>query len=175
MAYLSGSAVYVRMTRDSTRKNEWCGGISMLSDIFTNNFGTKVSSGTVTILCEVIPEGYSLADEVATSSWDGVNLISSTITPSTLDSLIFTKNYVGNRGSALYIKGMSVTITDSTFTSNGAVDSYRESQLIPAYTEYITGLDARSDPNSYFTYDQSCGDFEYVDVDDCLGDTDAAT
>lgn len=79
MAYLSGSAVYVRMTRDSTRKDESCGGISMLSDTFTNHFGTKVSSGTVTILCELIPTGYYLADEVATSSWDGVNLISGTI------------------------------------------------------------------------------------------------
>lgn len=147
----------------------------MLSDTFTNNFGTKVSSGTVTILCEVIPEGYYLADEVATSSWDGVNLISGTITASTLESLVFTENYVGHRGSALYIKGMSLTITDSTFTSNGAVDSYRESKLIPAYTKYLIGLDSNSDPNSYFTYDQSCGDFEYEDVDICLGDADSAT
>jgi hypothetical protein len=175
MAYLSGSAVYVRMTRDSTRKDEWCGGISMLSDTFTYNFGTKVSSGTVTIVCELIPEESSLADEVASSSWDGVNQISGNIVPSTLDSLSFTENYVGHRGSALYLKGMSMTITDCTFTSNGAVDSYRESKLIPVYTEYIIGLDINTDPISHFTYDQSCGDFEYEDVDDCLGDTDAAT
>lgn len=82
---------------------------------------------------------------------------------------------MGYRGSALYIKGMSVLITESTFTSNGAVDSYRESKLVPVYTTYIIGLDASSDPTSHFTYDKSCGDFEYEDVNVCLGDTDAAT
>lgn len=60
---------------------------------------------------------------------------------------------MGNKGSALYLKGISVTITDSTFTQNGAVDAYRESQLVPAYTEHIGGLDASLLPNRLFTYD----------------------
>jgi hypothetical protein len=71
---------------------------------------------------------------------------------------------------------MSITVIDNIFTSNGAVDAYRESVLVPAYTEHIIGLDSvTSLPISYFTYDQSCGDFEYEDVDTCLGDIDSAT
>jgi hypothetical protein len=49
MAYVSGNAVWVRMTRPD---NGWCGAISMLDDVFTNNFGTKITSGTVAIICD---------------------------------------------------------------------------------------------------------------------------
>ena len=52
MAYLSGSAIYIRFTRSVP--TEWCGGISMYNDTFQQNFGTKSSSGTVTIICNVV-------------------------------------------------------------------------------------------------------------------------
>jgi len=43
MAYLSGSALYIRNTKRNDQKNLWCGGVSMFNDTFTQNFGTKVS------------------------------------------------------------------------------------------------------------------------------------
>lgn len=54
MAYLSGSAVFIRNTRRSDQKNLWCGGVSMSKDTFNYNFGTKVSQGTVSILCQLV-------------------------------------------------------------------------------------------------------------------------
>lgn len=35
MAYLSGSALYIRNTKRDDQKNLWCGGVSMFNDTFT--------------------------------------------------------------------------------------------------------------------------------------------
>lgn len=98
----------------------------MTSDIFLNNFGTKISSGTVTILCELLADGTNYRDALASSSWFYDSAVAETIDPSELDGLTFTKNYVGRKGSALYIKGMSVSLLNSVFTENGAVNAIRE-------------------------------------------------
>lgn len=49
MAYLSGNAVYVRMTRQN--QSDFCGNVIMEYDKITENFGTKISSGTVSVTC----------------------------------------------------------------------------------------------------------------------------
>ncbi len=54
MAYLSGSAVYIRMTRRSDQKNYFCGSVLIQGDTYQQNFGTKVSSGTISVVCDTV-------------------------------------------------------------------------------------------------------------------------
>ena len=54
MAYVSGNAVYVRMTRPVNKKTYFCGAIRMDQEIYEGNFGTKLSSGTVTVVCDFV-------------------------------------------------------------------------------------------------------------------------
>lgn len=150
MAYISGNAVWVRMTRPDSG---WCGAITMLDDVFTNNFGSKITSGTVAIICDQVTSDQN--DFAASSSWtqsqiaDGSGTL---VDPSTLNNLSFVKNYAGFKGACLYLKGMSITLTNSNFNNSGAVDALREMQFLPAYTTEVIGL-TDGVPNRLFTYD----------------------
>jgi hypothetical protein len=68
MAYLSGSAVYIRMTRRSDQKNYYCGSVLIQDDTYSQNFGTKVSSGTVSIVCDTVSDT-KLKDYTKTSGY----------------------------------------------------------------------------------------------------------
>ena len=54
MAYISGNAVYVRMTKTDQSRNNICGGITIQDDKYLSNFGTKVTSGTVSLICDTV-------------------------------------------------------------------------------------------------------------------------
>lgn len=68
MAYLSGSAVYIRMTRQVDQKNFFCGNVLINNDTYSHNFGTKVSSGTVSIVCDTVSDN-DLSDYSKTSGF----------------------------------------------------------------------------------------------------------
>jgi hypothetical protein len=54
MAYVSGNAVYVRMTKTDQSRNNICGGITIQDDKYLSNFGTKVTSGSVSLICDTV-------------------------------------------------------------------------------------------------------------------------
>ena len=106
-AYISGNAAYLNL----------CSSFELNGDIFTQNFGTKVSSGTLHIFCS--GEAFQSNQTVQ------------------LKSLQFLENYAGQKGSAINLIGVNALIQNSTFEGNGAVDAYRESLILPPYTQLL--------------------------------------
>ena len=54
----------------------------------------------------------------------------------------YESNVGGNKGSAIYAKGISsLQILETTFTKNKAVDAIQEAQYVPAYSKYVLEID----------------------------------
>ena len=53
-SYLSGSAVFIRFTRNAA--SQICGQVTIQNDSYLANFGTKVSSGTLSLVCDLITD-----------------------------------------------------------------------------------------------------------------------
>jgi hypothetical protein len=74
---------------------------------------------------------------------------------------MFTENYSGRKGSAVYIKNMNrIRITNCTFQNNGPVFSYLELDLSPYHiyfsTRSLTYYDEREECFDEFNYIESC-------------------
>ena len=112
----------------------------MFGDTLTGQFGTKVSSGAISVVCETVSDStlkdYSSASGFLDSGSDtkvsdtvaDLVITDTTYQPFRLrnyfSSLTASNNFVGRKGSVLYLKSVSVTIENCSFTSNGAVDAY---------------------------------------------------
>ena len=144
MAYFSGNAAFFHGRKRSDRQLDACSmGVLSQTDQFNENFGFKFSDGgAISLYCSSVSDQKE-SDYLRSSSFpvanytvpdvrisDAINdLIETSVSyrpykrSADIIQATFQSNHAGRQGSAIYAKGLtSVLIESSRFTSNKAVD-----------------------------------------------------